>query len=186
MRKFLFASALSLAAFLFLVPAQLRADGLNFTFNEDVNNLGAVTVTWQLPANPDPDPAVSQSGVAFGVSGVPMILSVDGTILGPVPGDVLFLNANLDTLQFAMDLGEGNPGYSLFGAAQPQFYSGDETSPTFIPGIYSGIDVFNSDANGAPEAATLIIATPEPPSILMYLVGFLALAGVFVVRRVQG
>jgi len=185
MRKFLFASALSLAAFLFLVPAQLRADGLNFTFNEDVNNLGAVTVTWQLPANPDPDPAVSQSGVAFGVSGVPMILSVDGTILGPVPGDVLFLNASLPLFQFAMDL-DGAMAFSLFGAAQPQFYSGDETSPTFIPGIYSGIDVFNSDANGAPEAATLIIATPEPPSILMYLVGFLALAGVFVVRRVQG
>jgi len=180
MRKFLFASVLSLAAFLFLVPAQLRADGLNFTFSE----VGVVTVTWQLPANPVPD--VSQSEGGFEISNVPMNASLSGSPPIPFAGDVLFLNANLGTIQFAMDLGENNPGYSFFGAAQPQFYSGDETSPTFIPGIYSGLDVFNFDANGALDAATLIIATPEPPSILMYLVGFLALTGVFVVRKVQG
>ena len=183
MRKFLFASVLSLAAFLFLVPAQLRADGLNFTFSEDVNNVGLVTLTWQLPENPVPD--LSESGAGFEIASVAMSASLSGSPSSPpIPllGDLLFFNANPDVgFQFFSDL-----GFSLSGAFQPQLYWGDETSPNFIPGIYSGIDVFpaNVDANGAPEAATLIIATPEPPSILMYLVGFLALAGVFVVRKV--
>jgi len=179
MRKFLFASVLSLAAFLFLVPAQLRADGLNFTFSEDVNNVGLVTLTWQLPENPVPD--LSESGAGFEIVNVPMIGSLSGSPPAPILGSLFFLNASNTGFQFATDL-----GFSLSGAFQPQLYWGDETSPNFIPGIYSGIDVFpaNVDANGAPEAATLIIATPEPPSILMYLVGFLALAGVFVVRKV--
>jgi hypothetical protein len=180
MRKFLFASVLSLAAFLFLVPAQLRADGLNFTFSEDNNSDGGlVTLTWQLPENPVPD--VSDSGVGFVITSVAISASLSGSPLFSLPGDLFFFNASNVGLQFFNDW-----GFSLSGAAQPQMYWGDESSPNFIPGVYSGFDLMNFDANGAPEAATLIIATPEPPSILMYLVGFLALAGVFVVRRVQG
>ena len=181
MRKFLFASVLSLAAFLFLVPAQLRADGLNFTFREDVNNLGLVTLTWQLPENPVPD--LSQSGAGFEIAGVAMNASISGSPSVPFLGDLAFFNANSGTVfQFLTLIDE--TAFSLTGAAQPQLYWGDETSPNFIPGIYCGFDLINSDANGAPDAATLIIATPEPPSILMYLVGFLALVGVFVVRKV--
>jgi hypothetical protein len=179
MRKFLFASVLSLAAFLFLVPAQLRADGLNFTFSEDVNNVGLVTLTWQLPENPVPD--ASQPGMYFELFNVAMNGSISGSPSTPLSGNLFFLNANSNVgVQFFSD----DLDLSLSGAFQPQLYWGDESSPNFIPGIYNGCDLFTSDANGAPEAATLIIATPEPPSILMYLVGFLALAGVFVVRKV--
>lgn len=180
MRRLLFASVLSLTALLFLAPVQLRADGTSldtFVFSENLGGaLGQLTLTWQLPAQLSiSDPTLYSSGVGFQVQNVPATVTVSGDSVD-LPGG--------DSFDFFAD-GSGFGGQfldelSLTLAEVSQLYNGPENNPTFIAGTYGGFDPTYGNA------AVLTITTPEPSSILMYFVGFLALAGVLAVRKVQG
>jgi len=178
MRRFFFVPVLALAAFLLLAPTQLRADGFdNFTFTDVASdNSFSLVMTWQLPSNPTPDPAIPGAGFELYSVNVSQIL--DGVDQGIVIDSMAFTNANTSELPWQfLDLYA-----SLSGSGS--MYSGDESSPTFLPGTYSGVDFVNLDLNGAPSNATLsIVSTPEPSSILMLMIGFLALAGILTAKK---
>lgn len=180
MRRLLFVPVFFLVAFLFLAPTQLRADGFDFTFSENLVGLGDVTLSWSLPAPTTPD--LVYPGLGFSVINVPTMLAVDGGSPTPVTDSFTFFNSAGATINGYVftDLVQ----FELAGVG-PVFY-GDPSSPTFIPGVYHGFDVnpVYVDANGNPDAACLtIVSTPEPSSILLLLMGFLALAGAVSVKK---
>jgi hypothetical protein len=186
MRRLLFASVLSLAALLFLAPAQLRADGTSldtFVFSENLGGaIGPVTLTWQLPSQlPTTDFPIISSDQGFLVQGVPATVNVAGTMLDLPGGDTFAFFADGSGFggQFIDELGLELAGVS-------QLFCGPTSAPVFIAGTYVGYDPNFLNAAGAPDCAVLTITTPEPSSILMYFVGFLALAGVLAVRKIQG
>jgi len=180
MRRFLLASVLSLAALLFFAPAQLRADGTSldtFVFFENNSAFGPLSLTWQLSSQLNiTDPSLYTLGEGFLVQNV--LVSVDGTAL-TIPDTLAFYNSGTSfTIAGLPPQFQDALGLVLTGVSQ--LYSGPENTPTFIAGTYTGFDVNYGNA------AVLTITTPEPSSILIYFVGFLALAGVLVVRKVQG
>jgi len=182
MRRFFLGSALVLFGLLLITPLQLRADGFDsFTFT-DVANDGSfsLVMTWQLPSSPTPVDSLPGEYFAVGATDVHQVLN--GIDLGLVPDIFYFVNPAIGdpstSFQF-FDL----YGLSLWGNPNPM-YSGPESAPTFNAGTYSGLDLYNYDQSGAPGNATLsIVSTPEPSSILMLLVGFMALAGVLLAKK---
>ena len=177
MRKLLFVPCLALAAVLLLAPSQSRADGFDsFTFTDvSADNTFSLILTWQLPSNPTPDDAVSGSGFDF--LAVNVHEWFNGADLGIVSDSMAFLNpaTNLGSWSF-LDSFASLTSSSIV-------YSGDESNPTFIPGVYQGVDTFNS-VGDVPNTATLkIVSAPEPSSILMLLTGLLALAGAFAAKK---
>ncbi|HTP67391.1 MAG TPA: PEP-CTERM sorting domain-containing protein [Dongiaceae bacterium] len=177
MRRFCIASILSLAALLFFIPAQVRADGMdNFTFTETGTALGDVSISWSLPATPDPtDPNfIALTGQGFIVNNVLTTFTVAGsTSQGPDLFNFNFASFDVEFLTL------GNFGLS----GVPTLFSGSESNPTFIPGVYNGVDPFNFDVAGAPNSATLTINAPEPSSLLMLFMGLLVVAGALTVKK---
>jgi hypothetical protein len=169
------ASLLSLAALLFLIPAQVRADDLNFTFTENgVPTIGDVTVSWSLPATLDSTtPGFSPGTAGFVVTAMATITTGGSTFQAI---DLFNFNDSSLGIEFAT-LGP----LSLSGV--PTLFSGTGDNPTFIPGVYNGFDTLNLDVNGAPDAATLSIGAPEPSSILMLCIGLLVVAGALAVKK---
>jgi hypothetical protein len=88
--------------------------------------------------------------------------------------------------------GGGFVADDLFNFLGPQFYSGSENSPTFIPGVYKGLV---NDFTGKTDTVTVkelpttvsnpppvtdppdppAIAVPEPSTWVMLLLGFVGL-----------
>ncbi|HTP67390.1 MAG TPA: hypothetical protein VMJ35_00660 [Dongiaceae bacterium] len=177
MPRFSIALVLSAIALLFFVPTQVRADSLNFTFSESSVDYGTtITISWSLPATPDPTaPDFSATpGVGFSVADIPATLSAGALI---IPGSDTF-NFNFASSGIVF---EDFLGFQLAGV--PTLFSGTENNPTFIPGAYSGFDPSSLDLNGAPDPATLTISTPEPSSALMLCLGFLLVAGALFVKK---
>jgi hypothetical protein len=185
MHRFLLASVLSLAALLFLAPAQLRADGTSldtFVFSENILGIGPVTLTWQLPSQlPTTAFPITSTDQGFQVQNVTATLTAAGTSFDVPGGDTFNFYANGSTfgVQFTDAL-------FLALAGVNQMFCGPTSAPVFIAGTYAGYDPNFLNAAGLPDCAVLTITTPEPSSILMYFVGFLALAGVLAIRKIQG
>ena len=142
-----------LATFIFLsaLPAHADSDA-TYTFQLS----GPVSATWTVSENPAP--FFVEDGVAFAID-VPD-LSVDGV---PAIDDIIvFFNLS--------DGGGLNSVIALpdfFGA---QVYSGDESNPTFLTGVYT-FPTFDSN-----QTETLSITqAPEPTTILMLFLGLAAL-----------
>jgi len=168
---------LAVVALLLLAPSQSRADGFDsFTFTDvSADNSFSLVLTWQLPSNPTPDDAISGSGFDFLAVNVHEWLN--GADMGIVSDSIAFLNpaTNLGSWSFLDNFA------SLTSSSI--MYTGDESNPTFIPGVYTGVDYFNS-VGDLPNTATLnIVSTPEPSSILMLLAGFLVLAGAAAAKK---
>jgi hypothetical protein len=178
MRRTFFVSVCLFAFLLMFAAPQLRADGGtdNFTFNEQLAPNENVTVTWSLPASPCPQSPVD--GIGFGTFDTPTSVFVNGSYLGTAPDLFLFWSNAAGGGFF-----DGTLSFGLTGTSQ--LYSGWESNPTFVPGVYSGFDPFNFDPNGNPNCATLTIATPEPSSLLMLLFGILAVFGTLTLKKVQ-
>lgn len=188
MRRFLLASVLSLAALLLFAPAPLRADGTSldtFVFSENNPLYGQLSLSWQLPAQLNiTDPTLYTLGQGFVVPNVLVTATfIDPTTSLPttatLPDSFAFYNSGTSfTINLIPPQFQDALGFALAGVSQ--LYCGPENTPTFIAGTYSGFDPNYG------TAAVLTIATPEPSSILMSLVGFLALAGVLAFRKIQG
>jgi hypothetical protein len=174
MRKPCFFFVLSCVVLLLLVAPQSRADGdASFSFSESTGGTDYL-LNWQLPSSDTS--VIPSSGVDFLVSNVPVYIYADGVLQDPDP------SAFLDTLIF-FNSNSGSPadfadllGFSLGGVGQ--LYTGPESAPTFVPGSFSGIDPLSQ------STASLVVATPEPSSLLLLFIAFLTLAGTMVVRKV--
>jgi hypothetical protein len=140
------------------------------------DNSFSLVMTWQLPSNPTPDLVIPGAGFELLAVNVSKIL--DGVDQGIVVDSMAFTNPNTSGLPWQfLDLSASLSGSGIM-------YSGNESSPTFLPGTYTGVDLLNLDLSGAPSNATLsIVSTPEPSSILMLMIGFLALAGILTAKR---
>lgn len=130
---------------------------------------GDRTATFELPLSPTP---------TFGVPGVFFtILSVSATIGGSP--------TTLSNVSFWDEaLGGGFVADSLFNFSG-QFYTGSESSPTFIPGVYKGLlNDFTRKTDTVTVTELLPISDPpDPPALAvpelstwaMLLLGFVGL-----------
>ena len=154
----------ALAAAFALSAAPAQAATLLFTITGDLN------AQFELESSPTPDLAVD--GFLFvinGISGFP------GATTGLA--DVGFYNGNFGGGMLALD--SATDGY-LLDAPGPQLFSGTESAPTFVTGIYELTGLLT------PGNFTLTIASitpvPEPASWAL-MIGGMALAGAALRRR---
>lgn len=143
-----------LATFMFLAALPAHADSgdsgmLSF------NLTGPVTASWTMAANPDATPVM------------PGIFSVD------ISDFVVDGVSCPETIYFFSQDQEGgfNSMTDLTNLLGAQLYTGTETNPTFIAGVFSLMD----GDNGAAECLTVTQA-PEPTTILLLGSGLAALA----------
>jgi PEP-CTERM motif len=158
-----------------------RATEVQFTITG-----GDRTATFELALSPTPNPALLD--YSFSITSV-------SAVVGGSPTPI----ATLTFYQAGMP-GGGFLADSLFNFLGPQFYSGSENSPTFIPGVYKGLV---NDFTGKTDTVTVkelpttvsdpppitvsnpppvtdppdppAIAVPEPSTWAMLLLGFLSL-----------
>jgi hypothetical protein len=148
-----------------------RATEVQFTITG-----GDRTATFELPLSPTP---------TFGIPGVFFSILSVSAVIGGSP-------TTLSNLTFwDAGLGGGFVADSLFNFSG-QFYTGSESSPTFLPGVYTSL--LNADTNQidtvtVKELPTTVsdpppvIGAPDPPPIAvpelstwaMLLLGFLSL-----------
>jgi hypothetical protein len=127
---------------------------------------GDPTTTFELPAMPVPDSSVPTFSFVF--SSVPAIYGGSAITLE----NLTFLSGSvlgglMDELQF----------FNLTGA---QLFTGPESSPTFAPGVFTGL---LNGSNGNVDTVTLTVV-PEAPTWAMMLAGFATL-GLTAYRRAK-
>jgi hypothetical protein len=167
MRHLLLVCGMFVATALLLSAPQVRADGIDtFTLTESPDGVNTTTLTWQLPASGIPD--VGLDGTGFYFLNVTTSEYFDGVLETTDPSD---------TVAYLVGYGLFDSLGGIFGSAPP--YSGSESAPVFIPGTYTGTDPDTA------AASTLTISTPEPSALLMLCIGFLALAGVIALKKIQ-
>jgi hypothetical protein len=136
-----------LATFIFLAVLPARADsGDTYTFNLS----GPISASWTMSENPTP--LFSESGTVFAVNSTDLV--VDGMSVSDI---LCFFNIN--------DLGGLNSVVVLPDLFGPQIYTGDESNPTFLTGVFN----FSMD-DGQTETLS-ITPTPEPTTILLLCAG---------------
>jgi PEP-CTERM motif len=129
---------------------------------------GGKAVTFELPLNPGPllngTNGFAVPNLLFEIFSVSVV--VDG--VPEPPTDLIFFSTGLGTGGFLAD--------GLFSFSGPQFYTGPESSPTFLTGVYKLRNGFGNKI----ETVTVIdppsLAVPEPSTWAMMLVGFSGLA----------
>jgi hypothetical protein len=146
----------------------------------------ATTVMFTLPLSPTPE-AVFPRG-AFDVGPVPTVFNG----APPVAEIITFFSAAFGPFGTPPGGVAGGEGYQTFLIGSTgQLYSGTESSPTFLPGMYSGGDFFTGkpatvDITAVGTNATFDITigsvVPLPSSWMMMLgglagVGFMAYRG---------
>jgi hypothetical protein len=141
-----------LATFVFLAVLPAHADsGDTYTFTLT----GAVSASWTMSENPTP--AYFESGTVFVVDSTDLV--VDGVAVSDA---LCFFNSS--------DMGGLNSFVVLPDFIGPQIYSGDESNPTFLTGMF----YFTDWETG--QAETLCITqTPEPTTILLLFSGLAVL-----------
>jgi hypothetical protein len=115
-----------------------------------------ISASWEQSSTPTP---ISYASGAF--TDVPIFdfTSTGSTPVGPY-SDIFWYSNSLGGLFDTPD-----NFYAVYGA---QAYSGDESAPTFLIGVYPGTDQANGDA-----AATVTIASvPELSTWAMMFIGF--------------
>jgi PEP-CTERM motif len=149
MRKLI--TCISALAFVALAASSAHAD--DFTAVGYGN-----TYTWQSPAAPTP--SLYTIGNFFNTDAD---ISLNGA--PAVPDTFTWFSASQGGL-FA----EGDFSLNMYG---DQAYSGPESNPVFIPGVYIGS--LNNDGLG--DFTVTITATPEPSSLILLGTGLLGAVG---------
>jgi hypothetical protein len=150
---------LFLSAILFFSAAMASADTV-ITYQLS----GPVTATFELPVNPTPSELMfAEPGFGFYI--VPISLVINGVPSGDFLG--FFNAAQMGGFDACTP---GAPLCTDLNFTGPQFYSGSELSPTFLP--VSGATLssfFPGDGGGT-------ITTPEPSALGLLAFGLSALA----------
>ena len=174
MHRVLLIPVFAIALVALCATPQVRADGVDtFTYTENSSDLVA-SLVWQLPASPILDSSsYTDTGFTIGADSVSYFL--EGT----------FLFSFSDTFTFSNTDASGGVNDSLDGvffalstAQFDQFYLGEESNPTFMPGTYqvtNALDLF---------PGTLVISTPEPSALTLFCVGLCAMLLVSFRKRV--
>jgi PEP-CTERM motif len=156
-----FAAMFAVLFFLSAIPANADSSG---TMTYTLSGPTAATFTITMSSTP----GWSDGGVAFTME--PVDLTVDG---GTMTDTIVFFNSS--------DLGGLNSVFScLPDLIGPQLYTGSESDPTFLTGVFELFDI----STGAEYTLTACEtpAMPEPSTVLM-LVSGLALVGLGFKRR---
>jgi hypothetical protein len=128
------------------------------------------TITFEVPKNPTSD-IESYYGIGFDLYPVNVVYNGSQTSDATV---YFYNNSNADGGTFE--------GGDLFGIGGSQYYTGDESAPTFVTGNYDNeYDFFSSQP--ATVSITDVSAAPEPAAWTLMLVGFGALGGALRARR---
>jgi hypothetical protein len=133
---------------------------------------GTDTVTFSLPSSPTP--AIGYAGEFFVLNGVNVI--VDGTPL----------TANLDFYNFThpwdggVNLYQSTVSSPIIEQEGPQLYSGSETAPTFLIGVFNltqyPILASGEDIGNYTLTITSATPTPEPSSFVLLGIGLMSLS----------
>lgn len=146
--KLLMSGAVSVCA---LISASAQATTLLVTWAEP--DMGVIA-SWQQSATPTP-----LSSVGGLLTDVPIssFSSTGANSIGPY-NDIVWFNGGVPFGGlFSTPAADFLLGYFQVGG--PQAYTGPESAPTFLPGVYTGVDYFNNLA-----AATVTISVVAPPT----------------------
>jgi hypothetical protein len=182
MRRVSLYAVLALLLCAFVSPSQSRADGTDsFTLSDGLGN----TFVWQLPASPTPTINVCP-GSHFELDNV--LASVDG--IGSAI-TLVFTNQNIA----GGALADGFPGTvpvtiesgGLIGQNAPQFYSGQESAPTFLTGTFLfPVKTFEESfglsgvTTGTLTITSDVASVPEPSTLLLLAIGLLGMGAIIV------
>jgi hypothetical protein len=156
--------AATLAVFVLLSALPAKADSASETMTYTLS--GPTTATFTITMSSTP--AWSDNGLAFTMD--PTDLTVDGTSMTDT---IVFFNSS--------DLGGLNSVFScLPDLMGPQLYTGSESDPTFLTGVFQMMDI----DTGAWYTLTACETSPMPePSTILMLVSGLFLVGLGFKRR---
>jgi len=137
---------------------QVRADSVD----SFVYQFGGNTFTWELPSSR----LVTPDNVSYGFTLPDVSVSENG---GPATSGTLDFWS--DSAGGGVDFYVGNFFY-LFNTTGPQFYSGSDSSPTFLTGTFGSLTDYGDGFDGVPEGTLQIsAAVPEPPSLTLLWIG---------------
>jgi hypothetical protein len=148
--------AAALTALLFLSALPAKADSSSETMTYTISGPTTASFTISMSSGP----GWSEDGTAFTMD--PSNLTVDGTSMTDT---VVFFNSS--------DLGGLNSVFScLPDLIGPQLYTGSESDPTFLTGVFQLIDM-ETGASYTVTATEQCSSVPEPSTVLMLVSGLL-------------
>lgn len=168
----------SVAVFCFVLisATQGRADSMD----SFVYQFGGNTFTWQLLSSPPVAPENAFPGFQFFLTGVSVSENGGAGVLGTMD----FYSAS-NGAGGGLDFFDGAGDY-FFNVFGPQLYSGSESAPTFLTGIFTNLMDDGNTGGPLPGTGTLKIAgtaaVPEPPSLLLLVLGLASGLAIYSVR----
>ncbi len=139
--------------------AAAHAETLIVTWTESAAGIDA---SWEQSSSPTPFAYVSGT---FTIVPISDFTSTGATLVGPYTFIGWYTGAG-GGLVFTPDF-----LYLISGALGEQAYSGDESAPVFLTGVYQGFD----NTTSADATVTIAAAVPEVPTWAMMALGFAAL-----------